>query len=110
MGTNTAPHHTEALLGLSQHPETKDMKQRPDAADAGNFLRRQIRSPGDFSRSNKKAFLKFEEETDRKLIHDTIISKRLRRRATSKTSITATLIKNTLLLTKTCKQDNAAGN
>merc|ERR1711984_15839 len=80
MGTNTAPHHTEALLGLSQHPETKDMKQRPDAADAGNFLRRQIKSPGDFSRSNKKAFLKFEEETDRKLIHDTVISKRLRRK------------------------------
>ena len=95
--TNTDQHHIEPLIELPQHPRMKDMKQRPDAADAGNFLRRQIRSPGDFSRSNKKAFLKFEEETDRKLIHDTIISKRLRRRATSKTSITATLIKNTLL-------------
>ena len=96
--TNTAPHHIEALLEPTQHPETKDMKQRPDAADAGSFLRRQIKSPGDFSRSNKKAFLKFEEETDRKLIHDTIISKRLRRKTPSKTSITAALIRNTLLL------------
>ena len=103
--TNTDQHHIEPLIDLPQHPRMKDMKQRPDAADAGNFLRRQIRSPGDFSRSNKKAFLKFEEEADRKLIHDTIISKRLRRRATSKTSITATLIKNTLLF----NEDTQAG-
>merc|ERR1711994_642231 len=103
--TNTDQHHIEPLLGLPQNPETKDMKQRPDAADAGNFLRRQIKSPGDFSRSNKKAFLKFEEETDRKLTHDTIISKRLRRKTPSKASISVTLIRNTLLF----KEDMQAG-
>merc|ERR1711993_124860 len=84
--------------GPTQPPETEDMKQRPDAADAGKFLRRQIKSPGDFLRSNKKAFLKFEEEMDHKLIHDTIISKRLRKKAPPQTSLAATLIRNSLLL------------
>merc|ERR1711997_124663 len=94
---SSAKYHPQTTSPATQQSETGNMKQRPDAADAGNFLRRQIKSPGDFSRSNTKAFLKFEDEIDQKLIHDTIISKRLRRRATSKTSITATLIKNTLL-------------
>merc|ERR1711994_1087612 len=97
--TNSSTKHLIQITSpATQRPETENMKQRPDAADAGSFLRRQIKSPGDFSRSNKKAFLKFEEEMDRKLIHDTIISKRLRRKAPSKTSLTATLIRNTLLL------------
>merc|ERR1711997_184646 len=54
--------------------------------------------PGDFSHGNKKAFLKFEEEMDHKLIYDTIISKRLRKKAPPKTSLATTFIRNTLLL------------
>ena len=95
---DTAQQHTELHPGLAQQPEEEKMGPRPDAADAGNFLRRQIKSPGNFSRSNRKAFLKFEEEMDHKLIYSTIIPRRLKKKAPSKTSITATMIRNSLLL------------
>merc|ERR1711997_1387469 len=83
---DTAQQHTELHPGLAQPPEEEKMGPRPDAVDAGNFLRRQIKSPGNFSRSNRKAFLKFEEEMDHKLIYSTIIPSS----------------------TKTCKQGNVA--
>merc|ERR1712024_302186 len=94
---DTSSQHTELHPGLTQQPEEENMGPRPDAADAGNFLRRQIKSPGNFSRSNKKAFLKFEEEMDHKLICNTIISRKLKKKAPSKSSLTASLIRNTLL-------------
>ena len=73
-GTNTSSSSLQ-----EQQPTSEDiikrknmkMKPRPDAADAGNFLRRQISSPGDFSLSNKQAFLKFEEKLDYKLLKGT---------------------------------------
>merc|ERR1711997_1069058 len=102
---DTAQQHTELHPGLAQPPEEEKMGPRPDAVDAGNFLRRQIKSPGDFSRSNRKAFLKFEEEMDHKLLKDIIISRRLRKKAPAKTSLATTLIRNTLLL----KEDMQAG-
>ena len=98
------PHTTFGINPVNkQLPNKQDdhkleaMKQRPDAADAGNFLRRQIKSPGNFSRSNRKSFLIFEEEMDNKFIQDTIIAKRLRKKAPAKTSLATTLIRNTLL-------------
>merc|ERR1712218_268006 len=98
MGTKLHP-------GLTQQPEKEIMGPRPDAADAGNFLRRQIKSPGNFSRSNTRAFLKFEEEMDHKLIYNNIISEKLRKKDQPKSSLTATLLRNSLLL----NEDTRAG-
>ena len=81
----------------TQQPETENMKQRPDAADAGSFLRRQIKSPGDFSRSNKQAFLKYENDMDHDAIRNSTTARRLRKKAPSKVSLASTIIRNTLL-------------
>ena len=102
---NSTKSYSQATPFAAQQPKTKDMKQRPDAADAGNFLRRQIKSPGDFSRSNTKAFLKFENEMDYESIRNKTTAKRLRKKAPSKMSLASTLIRNTLLL----HEDTQAG-
>ena len=81
----------------TQQPEIKNMKQRPDAADAGSFLRRQIKSPGDFSRSNEQAFLKYENDMDHDAIRNSTTARRLRKKAPSKVSLASTIIRNTLL-------------
>ena len=81
----------------TQQPETENMKQRPDAADAGSFLRRQIKSPGDFSRSNEQAFLKYENDMDHDAIRNSTTARRLRKKAPSKISLASTIIRNTLL-------------
>merc|ERR1712055_225018 len=94
---SSTKYHSQVTPPATQQPETGNMKQRPDAADAGNFLRRQIKSPGDFSRSNTKAFLKFEDEIDHESIRDNATAKRLRKKAPSKISLASTLIRNTLL-------------
>ena len=94
---SSAKYHPQTTSPATQQSETGNMKQRPDAADAGNFLRRQIKSPGDFSRSNTKAFLKFEDEIDQESIRDNATAKRLRKKAPSKISLASTLVRNTLL-------------
>ena len=89
-GTNTSSSSLQ-----EQQPTSEDiikrknmkMKPRPDAADAGNFLRRQISSPGDFSLSNKQAFLKFEEKLDYKLLKDCATSKTRWKKAPPKLSL-----------------------
>ena len=98
VNTNATKYHPQTTPPATQQPEPGDMKQRPDAADAGNFLRRQIKSPGDFSRSNAEAFLKFEDEIDHESIRDNATATRLRKKAPSKLSLASTIIRNTLLL------------
>ena len=79
----------------SEDNHRHEMNQsRPDAADAGKFLRRQIRSPGDY---NKGTFLKRKEKRDHKLLQDHANAKKLKPKATPLTSITSALRRNKLL-------------
>ena len=96
-GLTTFKNHQPAREDLHNHSNT-DMKTPSDAADAGKFLRRQVKSPGSFSASKKLTFLEHENNLDLKTLNAISKTRPLKRKAPAKTSITATLIRNKLLL------------
>ena len=94
--------HQPAHEDLHNRSDT-EMKTPSDAADAGKFLRRQVKSPGNSSTSKKFTFLEYEHNLDLKTLNVISKTKPLKKKAPAKTSITAALIRNKLLLDEDTK-------